>query len=374
MTAQRKTYWTAADLLTTDFPPIKWAVDNVIVEGLNLFAGPPKVGKSWAALGVGVAVARGGVAFSSIPVDEGDVLYLALEDTPRRLAERLRKVLAGGPPPDRLSFVTDCPPITDGGIEKISGWLAQHPSARLVVIDVFARVRGRRDPRANAYDADFAAMSTLQSLAGEYNVAILLLHHTRKASADDFLDEVNGSQGLAGAADSIIVLKRTRGSADAELHVTGRDVDEAVYALQFDPNIGVWSMLDGPASDYRLGDTRHRVLAHIRDQGSATAKQLADVLHIKHDTARQTVKRMADAGQLDTDGRGTYFEPGLSPVTPVTASHPESPDRDSRDRCDSSEQGEVIPLHGCPIHPGTPINTSNGKCPKCILGIPGGAA
>src|SRR5262245_7794859 len=104
MSATRKTYWTAADLLPTDFPPIKWAVENVIVEGLNLFAGPPKVGKSWAALGVAVAVASGGIAFSSIPVDEGDVLYLALEDTPRRLSDRLCKVLGGAGPPSRLSF------------------------------------------------------------------------------------------------------------------------------------------------------------------------------------------------------------------------------------------------------------------------------
>src|SRR5262249_10499119 len=140
MTAQRKTYWTAADLLTTDFPPIRWAVENVIVEGLNLFAGPPKVGKSWAALGVAVAVASGGIAFSSIRVDEGAVLYLALEATPRRLAERLRKVVGVESPPQRLSFVTDLPPLADGGIEQIGGWLAVHPDARLVVIDVFARV------------------------------------------------------------------------------------------------------------------------------------------------------------------------------------------------------------------------------------------
>ncbi|MBK8459471.1 MAG: AAA family ATPase [Micropruina sp.] len=44
-------------------------------------AGAPKVGKSWFSLGVGIEVASGGRALGSIPVDAGDVLYLALEDT-----------------------------------------------------------------------------------------------------------------------------------------------------------------------------------------------------------------------------------------------------------------------------------------------------
>jgi hypothetical protein len=368
VTAPRKTYWTAADLLTTDFPPIKWAVENVIVEGLNLFAGPPKVGKSWAALGVAVAVASGGIAFSSIPVHEGDVLYLALEDTPRRLAERLRKVLGVDSAPTRLSFVTVLPPLADGGIEQISGWLAVHPDARLVVIDVFARVRGRRDPRANPYDADYAAMSELQSLAGRHNVAILLLHHTRKQAADDFLDEVNGSQGLAGAADSIIVLKRMRGSADAELHVTGRDVDEVSYALQFDPAHGLWSMLDGRASDYKLGDTRQAILRHLREVEAATPKQIATALKLNYEAVKKTCKRMSDDDQLDTDGQGTYFIPLQNPVPPVPGVPDEPSDRDTGDTRDTFEQGEVIPLYGCPMHPGTPINTDNGKCPLCILG------
>jgi hypothetical protein len=336
---KRKTFWTASDLLSTKFPPPKWAVQGVIAEGLNLFAGPPKVGKSWLALGVSVAVGAGALAFGTIEVDEGDVLYLALEDTPRRLADRLRTVLGDDGAPERLSFVTECPALNDGGLDKISGWLAEHPEARLVVIDVFARVRGRRDPTASLYDIDYTAMSALQALAGQHGVAILVVHHTRKASADDFLDEINGSQGLAGGADTIIVLKRMRGSADAELHVTGRDVDEATYALNFDPRLGLWQMLDGPAADYRLGDTRHRVLAYVREHTSATPKQLSDALDIKYATAKQTVKRMADAGQLDTDGKGNYFEPPLSPVTPVTLSLDQQ-DGDGGDSGDTSEQGQ----------------------------------
>ena len=58
------------------------------------------------AVGLGVAIASGGCAFGRIKVDEGDVLYLALEDTGRRLQSRLAKVLQGSPAPARLVLAT----------------------------------------------------------------------------------------------------------------------------------------------------------------------------------------------------------------------------------------------------------------------------
>ena len=72
--------------------------------------------------------------------------------------------------------------------------------------------------------------------------ALLVVHHTRKLDSADFVDSVSGTQGLAGAADYVLVLKRQRHSTDATLAVTGRDVPEAEYApLSHD---GRWT-LDG---------------------------------------------------------------------------------------------------------------------------------
>ena len=80
-----RTAWTADELMATEFPAPKWAVPGIISEGVNLLAGPPKVGKSWLSLGLALSVAAGGQAMDSVPVESGPVLYLALEDTPRRL-------------------------------------------------------------------------------------------------------------------------------------------------------------------------------------------------------------------------------------------------------------------------------------------------
>ncbi|MDC7338944.1 AAA family ATPase [Streptomyces lydicus] len=106
-----RTAWTADQLMAAEFPEPKWAVPGILAEGVNLLAGPPKVGKSWLSLGLALAVAAGGYAFDSVPVDGGPVLYLALEDTPRRLQTRMGKMLGGQPAPGGLTLVTECPPF-----------------------------------------------------------------------------------------------------------------------------------------------------------------------------------------------------------------------------------------------------------------------
>lgn len=96
--------YSAADLQQQTFPPPRWAVPDLLAEGVNVLAGAPKLGKSWLALGLGIAVASGGRALGSIDVVQGDVLYLALEDTPRRLFDRMGKLCGATPWPSGLAI------------------------------------------------------------------------------------------------------------------------------------------------------------------------------------------------------------------------------------------------------------------------------
>lgn len=107
----------ASELQSLQFPPIKYVIPDYVAEGLTIFAGRPKLGKSWCCLDWGGAVASGGVAFGSIQCEEGDVLYLALEDNQRRLKSRLEKVFPTGDWPDRLTFWTECDRLDRGGFK-----------------------------------------------------------------------------------------------------------------------------------------------------------------------------------------------------------------------------------------------------------------
>lgn len=299
--------WTAEKLMNTSFPEPRWAVPGIIPEGAALLAGPPKIGKSWFSLATGLAVAAGTPALGGIPVEPGPVLYLALEDTPRRLKRRIGKILAGNAAPPGLTLATTCPPLPDGGDAAIARWLTRHPDARMVIIDVFAKMRGAAPPGMSAYDADYAAVGRAKRLADDFGVAFVLVHHVRKAAADDFLAEVSGTNGMAGAADTVLVLKRSRGTADGLLHTTGRDIDETEQAMAFDTDTGTWQLLDGDPVEHAVADTRASILAHLRDHPRQQPKAISDALNLERDLIRRTCSRMAADGQLYRDGDGYYL-------------------------------------------------------------------
>lgn len=337
--------WQADKLMGARFPDPLWAVDRILPEGLAILAGAPKVGKSWLSLGLGLAIASGGRALGSITVKPGPVLYLALEDTPRRLQSRMRRILAGQPAPAGLTLATDCPPLRAGGFEAIAEWVEANKGARMVVIDVFAKVRGANPPGISPYEADYAAMAPAKKLADRYGIAVVLVHHVRKAASEDFLAEVSGTNGVAGAADTTLVLKRGRGSADGVLHVTGRDVDEAEYAMAFHAAEGAWRLLDGPAEDHMLGDTRAAILRYLREQiDPQMPKTIAEALGINRDTVKKTCARMAADGQLSSWVSGKYSPLGVPGVPGV----PELP-LTSEDDPDFRGQSDDHAVPGVPL-------------------------
>ena len=333
------TAYRADELMAVEFAAPNWAVPGFIAEGVTLLAGPPKVGKSWLALNLGVSLAAGTPALGSIPVEPGPVLYLALEDTPRRLQSRMRKVLAGQPASRDLTLDTYCPPMPEGGDDYVAGWLDENTGARLVVIDVFTKVRGRPPAGTNsAYEADYAAIGIIKRLADTYAVPIVLVHHVRKAASEDFLATVSGTNGLAGASDAVLVLERPRAQADGLLHVTGRDVEEADHALSFDPGIGAWTLLDGPAEEHLMRDNRQLIYRYVRDYPGSKPASIAEALDLPAATVRQTCKRMVDAGQLRAEAGGAYFPPA---------------------RSDSAAADELSPLSLCHSDPLTSTNSGD---------------
>ncbi len=283
-----------------------WAVPGIITDGLTLLCGAPKAGKSWLAYGTAVAIASGGLTLGQ-QVKQGDVLYLALEDTGRRLQERLNKILAGADPPPALTVTIDAGADAPG---HIRAWLDSHHGARLVIIDVLARVRAPARPDEPRYDADYRTLAAIKAVTDATAVPFLVLHHTRKMGSADFLDEVSGTQGIAGAADAILLLRRMRGEAGGLLQVTGRDIEEADYALTFAADIGTWQMSDVPADEVLLGGTRAEVLRWLKAHDGDGPSAIAAGTGIALATVKQTVRRMVAEAQIDTDERGHYFAPG----------------------------------------------------------------
>jgi hypothetical protein len=301
--------FTAADLMQMNLPEPRWAVPGVLPEGLSILAGKPKLGKSWMLLGLALAVAMGGVALGGIEVEQGDVLYLALEDTKRRLQNRLNKPLRcqNAAPPKRLTLTTECPRQNERGLDWLKVWLATHPQARLVIIDTLGRFKPKQLTRGDSYDQEYADGAELKAVAGKEGLCMEVSHHCRKASALDPLDEVRGSVALSGVADGILVLRRERGQLDASLQITGRDVEEQELALKWEPEYCQWNIL-GNADEHRMSKERTDVLDLLRREGQPlTPTQVARGLGKKVSGVKSMMFRMADEGKLQSLGSGKYW-------------------------------------------------------------------
>jgi hypothetical protein len=299
--------FTAADLMRMTIPPPCWAVEEIIPEGLTILGGKPKLGKSWMALHVALAVSCGGIALGSIDVEAGDVLYLALEDTKRRLQSRIGRLL--GPdeyPSDRLHLQHSWPRMGKGGLEALGEWIARHPDVRLIIIDTWVKFRPVRPGKSDSYEIDYADGTEVKELADKHGVSIIIIHHCRKLGSTDPVEEISGSVGLTGACDGVLVLRRERGQCDASLFVTGRDVDEVELALTFNKEHCLWQLV-GDAESYRLSKQRTEILDLFADDDmELSPKQIEAMTGLKPETVRQRVSRMARDGQLIPTERGHY--------------------------------------------------------------------
>lgn len=213
----------AVDLMGKSFPCLSEPVGGLIVEGVTLLVGASKIGKSWLVLSLACAVAAG-KPFLGRDTRQGDVLYLALEDSERRLQTRLKQLHEN--PGAALMFATECRTLEDGLIDELREWVQNKERPRLIIIDTLQKVRGGALPsRANAYAADYAMMGKLKAFADEYHIAVVLVHHLNKMKdVVDPYDRISGSTGLMGAADTTVMITRERGSDDAKVSFTGRDV------------------------------------------------------------------------------------------------------------------------------------------------------
>ncbi|HXZ22799.1 MAG TPA: AAA family ATPase [Pseudolabrys sp.] len=308
---------TASKLQQRHFDPTQYILPGYIPEGVTLLVGKPKIGKSWAALDLCIAATSNRFTLGTLRPTQGDVLYLALEDSPRRIKGRMAKLLSENCEwPSRLTFQTSWRRANEGGLDDIKEWCASVSSPTLVVIDTLEKFRPLPKPGAPSYSQDYDAITGLQTITKNHpGLAIVLLHHNRKMDADDPFDTVSGTLGLTGAADTVLIIRRHAGSV--LLHVRGRDVEEIETPLQFNKAICRWTILGAEAAEAVISAERTQIIEALTAFQPAYEKDGMSVNEIMAATERtdrnsvdQLLFKMVRAGEIQRLRRGVYGPPG----------------------------------------------------------------
>jgi RecA-family ATPase len=305
----------ASELMGADLGELEFAIPGLFPHGVNLLAGPPKTGKSLLSLNMAIAIAKGEDAFGKIPVEQGNVLYMALEDGHRRMRERLDKMDVSKLP-ESLEFTFDWEKFGEGGEKSDSEGLLRNVLAarqnagqdyRLIVVDTFARLREKANANANAYYDDYAAVQDFRDVAHALDAALMVVHHTNKLGAgEDPYMRVSGSTGITANVDTVAVLERKRIEHAAELHVSGRDIEGHKLGMSLDPGDLSWT-LEGDVATFQMGDTRQAIYDALKDADEPKGpKWVAGEVDHEYDNVKVEMGRMVDADQLVKVGRGQY--------------------------------------------------------------------
>lgn len=247
----------AHTLLTTNYPPVTWAIDGILPTGLALLGGPPKAAKSLVALDMALGVAAGGRAMSELTCRQGSVLYLSLDnDAERRLSARAKYLLAGMEPGELpIEFHVDFP-VGDSAIKACQEWYDDERDdghrPLLVVVDTLGKVEpnfegGGQD---NAYLASTHVLSRWSKFATDNDVAVLAVHHDRKSGDEDWLNRFTGSRGITATAQTLMMLEHKRGEPNGMLRIAGRDIETDDLELR---RMGwSWVCIDRPTTGLTL--------------------------------------------------------------------------------------------------------------------------
>ena len=231
---------TAASLMEKHFDPQDELIEGLLAPGLYILAGASKIGKSWLVLQIAHHVSMG-IPLWERKTQKCEVLYLALEDTERRLQKRLMRICDGET--GEIAFATEAEMLEHGFEEQVIDYLQKHPNAKLVIVDTMIKVRDMGG-WGNAYAEDYSTMNCFKRLSTRFSIVLLLVHHTRKQEARDIMDMISGTTGLMGCADGAMVLERpVRGAPQGSISTTGRDFEDMKINLKQNPETMCWEFV-----------------------------------------------------------------------------------------------------------------------------------
>ena len=302
-------------LRTTEIPPLQFAIKPILPEGLTLFCGRAKSMKSWTMLLICYAV-QNGLKFMDHETVQGDCLYLALEDSKRRLKDRELKLKLNNLTPPYIDV--EAPYLNMGLEESLQDWIDSVPNPKLICIDTLARVKSRTgfNKAGTVYDHDNETLRNIQKLSIQNAVSTTMVSHLNKAPQDYAFDKITGSTGLQGICDAMWLVERGEHGTQSTLIGRGRDIMDFEYSLNWNQETWRYDWV-GNLQEVKLSDNRKEVLDAMKELKISGLQEVRPRDVTKHcgytpqskDAQRisKTMQRMLENFEIAKGGKfGTY--------------------------------------------------------------------
>ena len=263
----------SVEIMNTPMKKQRFIVDGIIYPGLHILSGDPKIGKSWMMLDMCLSVAKG-EDFLGRKTEQGQVVYMALEDTFISLQSRMYELT--DEPSENLFFTLLANSIGNGLEDDLRECKKMFPQLKMIVIYTLQKIR---DTVETKYGADYRELSVLKSIADQLEIAVVLVHHNRKARDSNPNNLISGTNGIAGCADGLLVF--TRSGENAELHISGRGAP--ALELNLKRKNAKWILLDDPPE--KKADIFSFIIHDFiceRENVSRTASEICSLLKEKY--------------------------------------------------------------------------------------------
>ena len=296
-------------------PERQWLIEQLwLALGVGVLGGAPKACKTWIAAELALATASGADAFGRFPVRQpGPVLFFGAEDSLPALRTRFEGIAAQRSArldrvPLYLLDVTQLRLDRPDQLARLSATItAGQP--RLLVLDPFVRL-ARVDENSAAEVS--GVLGSLRELQREHDLAILLVHHARKASGSSPTLAFRGSGDFGAWGDSNLHVSRRGDELLLRLeHRSAAAPDPLRIQLVADPSPHLTLVGDGEPPPVAAGLQRgllERLLASPRPHSTTELREAV---------RRRKADVVAALGELEAAGRARRTAQGWVRVDPA---------------------------------------------------------
>ncbi len=300
-----------SDFLVQPENEITWLVDGWMpMAGSSAAIAKPKVGKSTFARNLALAVANGS-DFLGRPTQQGPVIYLALEESNRRVREQFRRIGCTGEEP--IYVHTGPAPLKL--FEELYPFMESLKPVLVVIDPLFRAVRVQD---SSAYAEMTAAFDPILRLAQSTGCHVLVLHHASKM-ATDATNAALGSTAIAGSVDSIFHLNSMAGERTIEAVLREGDASPK-SVLTIDPESERIS-LSGTVEDRERAEVRDSILEVTADAW-LPEKEITEAVGGKTTNIRSELRGLVSDGKLTKEGKGGKGDPYHYAEYVFSCSHP----------------------------------------------------